>query len=420
MKSSRLILYLLSIFLIIISFSCVKKEEIKTDAPQLKEIPWDLTVLNQNPQFEWINHNDSICSLLFKGEDYKGKPTKVFAYYASPETYSGEHTSKKYPAVVLMHGGGGTAYTWWVDSWVKRGYAVIALDFAGNRPVLEDGKIVKKKLLEGGPDLNDTTSFYNIDSLITDQWQFHAVSAIIRAHSLIRSFDEVDATNTALTGISWGGYLTCIVSGIDNRFNATVPVYGSGFLKEAGFWKTKGVFDSMTAKQVEKWHKLWDPSAYISYAEMPVLFINGTNDRYYHLENFIKTAKLAKSKNIKIGLEMRHGHFIGAKIPEIFTFIDHYLRGTEGLPFITISDTSETGAFACFQTENEILSARLIYTTDTTDNESRKWLSVEAEISNDSILSSLPENQKAWYFEISDSRDLSVTSTVNFLNHHYE
>jgi len=29
-----------------------------------------------------------------------------------------------------------------------------------------------------------------------------------------------------VTGISWGGYLTCIVAGIDDRLKAAVPVYG--------------------------------------------------------------------------------------------------------------------------------------------------------------------------------------------------
>ena len=36
--------------------------------------------------------------------------------------------------------------------------------------------------------------------------------------------------------ISWGGYLTCIVAGLDNRFKAAVPVYGYGFLHENSVW----------------------------------------------------------------------------------------------------------------------------------------------------------------------------------------
>ena len=53
-------------------------------------------------------------------------------------------------------------------------------------------------------------------------WCYHGVANVIRAHSLIRSFPEVDDDRTAITGISWGGFLTCIVSGLDDRFKAAI------------------------------------------------------------------------------------------------------------------------------------------------------------------------------------------------------
>ena len=59
---------------------------------------------------------------------------------------------------------------------------------------------------------------------------------VIRAHSLVQSFAEVDAGLTGLTGISWGGYLTCMTVGVDHRFKVAVPVYGCGFLHENSAW----------------------------------------------------------------------------------------------------------------------------------------------------------------------------------------
>ena len=82
---------------------------------------------------------------------------------------------------------------------------------------------------DGGPNQGDDEKFGSIDKPPTEQWSYHAVAAAIRGHSLIRSFPEVDAQRTAVTGISWGGYLTCIVAGLDSRFKAAVPVYGCGF-----------------------------------------------------------------------------------------------------------------------------------------------------------------------------------------------
>ena len=79
-------------------------------------------------------------------------------------------------------------------------------------------------------------SFGQIDAPLEDQWPYHAVSAVVLAHSLLRSYPEVDASRIGVTGISWGGYLTCIVAGIDDRLKCAVPVYGCGFLGDNSAW----------------------------------------------------------------------------------------------------------------------------------------------------------------------------------------
>ena len=45
-------------------------------------------------------------------------------YLESAESSSGGG----WPAVICVHGGGGTAFPAWVQAWVDRGYAAIALD----------------------------------------------------------------------------------------------------------------------------------------------------------------------------------------------------------------------------------------------------------------------------------------------------
>ena len=192
--------------------------------------PWDLVALSRPPDYEWSDRQDPVWSLYYKGLPYQNHPTLVYACYASPATLGAESIEeKKYPAVVLVHGGGGTAFKEWAELWAKRGYAAIAMDLAGCGPE-------RKRLAKGGPDQSDKEKFGAIDQPLEDQWTYHAVANVILAHSLIRSFEEVDADRTAVTGISWGGYLTCIVAGLDNRFKAAVPVYGCGFLHENSVW----------------------------------------------------------------------------------------------------------------------------------------------------------------------------------------
>jgi cephalosporin-C deacetylase-like acetyl esterase len=134
----------------------------------------------------------------------------------------------------------------------------------------------KQRLPDGGPGQGHDMKFATIEQSETEQWSYHAVANVIRAHSLIRSFPEVDSERTAITGISWGGYLTCIVAGLDNRFQAAVPVYGCGFLHENSAWL--GDFAKMSQEHQAKWVKLWDPSRYVGSAAMPMLLVNGGND----------------------------------------------------------------------------------------------------------------------------------------------
>ncbi len=180
--------------------------------------PWDLITLSQRPGYKWSDQESPVWSLYYEGEPYKNRPTRVFAYYASPATLEATSAVEKaFPAVVLVHGGGGTAFKEWVELWAKRGYAAITMDLAGCGPE-------RKRLADGGPGQSDEEKFGAIDQSTKDQWTYHAVANVILAHSLIRSFKEVDASRTAVTGISWGGYLTCIVAGLDNRFKASVAV----------------------------------------------------------------------------------------------------------------------------------------------------------------------------------------------------
>ena len=158
------------------------------------------------------------------------------------------------PAVVLVHGGGGTAFSEWAELWAKRGYAAIAMDLAGHRPV--EGKNPhdarnRTRLDDGGPNQGDDEKFGSVDKPPGEQWPYHAVANTILAHSLIRSFKGVDGQRTAVTGISWGGYLTCIVAGVDNRFKAAVPVYGCGFLHENSAWLAR--FAKMKPDQRDRW-----------------------------------------------------------------------------------------------------------------------------------------------------------------------
>ncbi|NRA50554.1 MAG: hypothetical protein HRU12_15585, partial [Phaeodactylibacter sp.] len=100
------------------------------------KIPFDPGELVKAPNYRWEHQKDAVWSLIYEGEMFRGKTTEAFAYYASPATI-GEpyYAGQKYPAIVAVHGGGGTAFRTWVLGWAKKGYAAIAMDLGGTRPL---------------------------------------------------------------------------------------------------------------------------------------------------------------------------------------------------------------------------------------------------------------------------------------------
>jgi len=370
--------------------------------------PWDLTDLSQPPHFEWLAREGNVWSLYYQGKSYRGKPTRIFAYYATPDTLIGKPAKDhRYPAVVLVHGGGGTAFREWVQLWAKRGYAAIAMDLAGCGPD-------RKRLPDGGPGQGDQEKFGSIDQPKEDQWTYHAVANVILAHSLIRSFKEVDASHTGVTGISWGGYLTCIVAGLDNRFKAAVPVYGCGFLHENSVWLDH--FAKMKSQQKDRWVRLWDPSMYVGSATMPVFFVNGTNDFAYPLDSYFKTYSLVKSKrNYRITVNMPHGHEQGWAPEEIGLFVDQYLKCGIPLPIVMRPKLTNEEVHATVRSETNVTSANLHYTTGTVPINKLNWENIPARVDGKHIISTAPpDGATIWFLTVRDSRGVVVSSELIF------
>ena len=71
---------------------------------------------------------EHLQGLFFEVLPYLGDSTKVFCWYGVPENLA---EGEKVPAVVLVHGGGGTVFPDWVKKWTDRGYAAISLALEG-------------------------------------------------------------------------------------------------------------------------------------------------------------------------------------------------------------------------------------------------------------------------------------------------
>ena len=140
-----------------------------------------------------------------------------------------------------------------------------------------------------------------------------------------------------MTGISWGGYLTCIVAGIDDRVKVAVPVYGCGFLDEDSFW-VEPRFQKMGPEKTKRWVELFDPSRYLPGVTCPILFVNGTNDFAYPLGSYQKSYRLVTKAPVDlcVTVNMPHGHEPGWAPREIGLFVDSVLKGGTPLPRLSM------------------------------------------------------------------------------------
>jgi len=338
-----------------------------------------------------------VQEVYYESEPFEGHPTRVFAYYARPAKGDGP-----FPAMLLVHGGGGKAFADWARHWAERGYVALAMDTAGHGP--------QGRLPDGGPDQDDEIKFRPFSEREAgEMWTYHAVAAVLRGHSLLASRPEVDPRRIGVTGISWGGYLTCIVAGIDHRLRVPVPVYGCGFLHENSVW-LEPRFARMSPEQRERWVRYFDPSRYLKGVECPILFLNGSNDFAYPLDSYGKSYhEVRGAKTISVRLKLPHGHIWS--FGEVDTFVNSMLRETAPLPQLGPIQRQGESVSATCASPVSITKAEMLWTADTGPWQQREWHVVPAANLEKRIVATLPAARPlVCFLSVTDLRGLTVTT----------
>jgi len=364
---------------------------------------WNMQALRRPPRVTWVDRAGPLRKLYYEGEPKNGQPTRIFAWCAFPEQAAG-----KSPGIVLLHGGGGTAFAEWARLWAQRGYVALAMDLAGKGPD-------RQPLADGGPDQTDEAKLPARPVPLTEAWSYHAVAAAIRAGSVLASLPEVDAERLAITGISWGGYLTCIVAGLDERFKAAVPVYGCGYLYEDSAWLAR--LAAMEPRWRQTWIEQFDPSRHVGRAAMPMLFVNGTNDFAYPLGSYRKTYRRVANRTICVTVNMPHGHAEGWAPQEIALFVDQQVRGGPGLPQLerTPRIASDGARVTAGFQGSPPAKAQLHWALAAGPWQKREWKSRDARIESNAMTAELPpERPLVGFLTLTDDRGATV-STEHFV-----
>jgi len=355
----------------------------------------ELPLSNKTPAiYDLQTLDDGFQSFYFDGAVYQGKSTRIFAYYKKPQ---GEGP---FPAMVLVHGGGGSAFKQWISKWNDAGFAAISIAVEGQTGTLTGNKKPKwKKHNNGGP---SRAAIYNdVNKPLSDQWMYHAVNATVSAHNLLRSFVDIKQDEIGLSGISWGGVITSTVIGFDQRFAFAIPIYGSGFL--AGMENQYG----KALKNNDIYQNVWEPALRIAKFKNPTFWLTGLKEKHFSLDAQGDTYKLLNAEHIQsIQPELKHGHNVGWAPKEPYLFAQSVINKKPLVNFYQQQIVRDSVSIRVKEL-NEMSLASLYYTYDSGHTSQRKWqkssVTIDKEDADILLTSLLPLAAKAWFFNIENN-----------------
>lgn len=346
-------------------------------------------------------------------------PTAVFAAIASPLKPG------SYPGILVLHGGGGAAEIDKIRKWAAKGYVAVSIDLPG---------ITAPEKVPNSSGYWNTYAYgknrFTVSPDITYSTIFEGVVSAVQALYLLRSQPDVIKDKIGITGVSWGGYMTTIVSGLANAdVTASFSTYGSGFYDTASTFLKE--LDKMSGPDKELWLKYLDAGRRAKHIATPYFIAAATNDNWFYPPAVMATLNtvrgpvnhfFAPNANHSAGIPGGNDspNRVGTMQMEE-TYFNYFLKGL-GLPLPQIlkpagaKDKTNGNLNIRFSTrgKTKTTAATVYYSTDSLWTK-RKWIAVKAVPStNLSYKAQIPAQAIAkgtwWYVSISDDRPVTVSS----------
>lgn len=377
------------------------KTDVKTDGqyytPEGIVFPASLWQTPASERYEALDRGEIRAYFISSVDD-----TQVFCYVGLPAEATAE---KPVPAVVLVHGATGTAFYDWVRAWNDRGYAAIAMDTEGRMPTASAStynSVFETSIKPHGP-VNQ--AFTDCKNPVEQQWVYHALCSVIASASFLASFEEVDASRMGITGVSYGGFLTCLAVGFDDRYTFAAPVYGC--LSNA-----EGDAEFGSYINGNEGAQIWDGTGTLEASRTPILFVNSDTDNHFSPDSITRCVNASRYAAVSFIPGLTHGHAQGAEVKEVFAFADQLCRN--GTPLIRVleKDVGNQGVRIAVPEGVTIAEYVQRYTLSETLNGSTVWSQEQAELDGDWIYYSAAGNKKFHYVSIKDSRGYYVSSAV--------
>lgn len=264
--------------------------------------PSDIYSLTRNGKpVQLTHHNDALLSQITMGatEDmwWTGADNaQVQGWLVKPPNFD---ATKKYPSIVLIHGGpqgawgDGWSYRWNPQMWVARGYVVLM------------------------PNPRGSTGFgQQFVEEISKDWGGRVYTDLMNGVDKFAALPYVDADRMGAAGASYGGYMIDWLLGHTNRFKAFVSHDGVYNLESMWgateeLWFPEWEFGGTPWEQPEQYEK-WSPHRFAKNFTTPTLVVHGELDYRVPLDQGLQlfTALQRRGVPSKLLLFPDEGHWV--------------------------------------------------------------------------------------------------------------
>lgn len=376
----------------------------------LYSLPDDITTLSTNSSYNIIPTTTE--KFVFKSKDDVNTVYSILSY---------PQQEGKYPTMLILHGGGGNAegLLGEVEAFAKQGYVAMALDLPGlcgfNNTPNSSGPWKSRT--------NGETPRFEVAASPENSTLFDALVAAIEGFNLLTSMDNVDKLNVGVTGYSWGGYTTTMLSGLlRNRIKAAYSVYGSGYYDKQSFW-TKIVSDLPETTR-EIWLKYYDAGRRAQFITAPFFMEAAVNDTYFGPASVMETFNIIPGeKKLFWGANLNHRRIDGAESMKK-SYFEYFLKGKGKAPIaVSILDnqpqpdgSQKVTADINTASLSEVKSVKLIYSEPHTDWTQKKWIEIDAEnvkgVYTVTIPKEIMEKNVSYYLQLIDNANVHTASLI--------
>jgi len=356
----------------------------------------------------------AVRRVVFHSRKFAGMNEEVYAVIARPAA-EGE-----YPGILYLHGGAGCADEQTAVDWAKRGYIALTLDQPG---IAEPGKCPHSA--GGWKGLPYGANRFTAQSDISASTIFSAVTAGLNAFWLLLSQPGIIRDRIGITGISWGGYLTTMLSGLlGDQVRAAYSVFGSGYFDKGT------VFGEELNRMVPEDRRIWleqlDAGRRASGIAASYFVAAAVKDHF-----FWPPAVNATLQNIHSGKNQAFAPAVSHELDGLPggdtspVFFGYYLKG-QGEPFPVVQVESVSAKpdggrsiIAKVEASTSIQSVKLYYSLPNAEWEARVWEEADAVwIGDNRYEALLPADRAAagadyWYVNASDSRPVTAGTPVH-------